>query len=126
MIGACKEEGIGAGAVYSDGDQMAPHVRGADLVVPIGPGQAAEYYLNITKLVGVALDTGCQGVHPGYGFLAERAPFADAVTAAGLVFVGPPAAAIRAMGDKTGARRRLQAAGGPIRPGPPTPVAAQP
>jgi acetyl-CoA carboxylase biotin carboxylase subunit len=117
IIRACHEEAIEAVAVYSDVDQLAPYVRAADLAVPIGPAPAAESYLNITKLVGVALDTGCQAVHPGYGFLAERAPFADAVTAAGLVFVGPPAAAIRAMGDKTEARRRLQAAGVPIVPG---------
>jgi len=117
IIRACHEEALEAVAVYSDVDALAPHVRAADLAVPIGPAPAAESYLNITKLVGVALDTGCQAVHPGYGFLSERAPFADAVTAAGLVFVGPPAAAIRAMGDKTEARRRLQAAGVPIVPG---------
>src|SRR6266581_1684247 len=112
IIRACHEEGIEVVAVYSDADRLSPHVRAADVAVPIGPAPAAQSYLDIAKLIGAAERTGCQAIHPGYGFLAERAAFAESVTGAGLVFVGPPAAAIRAMGDKTEARRRLQAAGG--------------
>src|SRR5436853_5672374 len=114
IIRACHEEGLEAAAVYSEVDRLSPHVRAADVAVPVGPATAAESYLDIAKLIGAAQATGCQAVHPGYGFLSERAPFAEAVARAGLVFVGPPAAAIRAMGDKTEARRRMQAAGGPI------------
>jgi len=123
IIRACHEEGIEVVAVYSDADRLSPHVRAADVAVPIGPAPAAQSYLDIAKLIGAAERTGCQAIHPGYGFLAERAAFAESVTGAGLVFVGPPAAAIRAMGDKTEARRRLQAAGVPIVPGTTRPVA---
>src|SRR6059036_1120242 len=94
-----------------------------DIALPIGPAPAPESYLDIRKLLGAATATGCQAVHPGYGFLSERAPFAEAVIGEGLVFIGPPAAAIRTMGDKTEARRRMQAAGVPIVPGTTRPVA---
>jgi len=117
IIRACHEEGLGAVAVYSEADRLAPHVRAAEIAVPIGPAPAPQSYLDGAKLIDAARRSECQAIHPGYGFLSERAPFAEAVTAAGLVFVGPPAAAIRAMGDKTEARRRLQAAGVPIVPG---------
>ncbi len=117
IIRACHEEGLEAVAVYSDADRLSPHVRAADTAVALGPAPAAESYLNIAKLVAAAQETGCQAVHPGYGFLSERAIFAEAVTEAGLVFVGPPAAALRAMGDKPEARRRMQVAGVPIVPG---------
>jgi len=117
IIRACHEEGLEAVAVYSEADRLSPHVRAADLAVPLGPPAAAESYLNIGKLIAAAQDTACQAVHPGYGFLSERAPFAEAVAAASLEFVGPTAAAIRAMGDKTEARRRMQQAGVPIVPG---------
>jgi acetyl-CoA carboxylase, biotin carboxylase subunit len=123
IIRACHEEGLAAVAVYSEADRLSPHVRAADVAVPIGPSPATESYLNISKLIAAATGTGCQAIHPGYGFLSERAAFAEAVTEAGLVFVGPPAAAIRAMGDKTEARRRMQAAGVPIVPGTSRPVA---
>jgi acetyl-CoA carboxylase, biotin carboxylase subunit len=123
IIRACHEEGLEAVAVYSDADRLSPHVRAANLAMPIGPAPAAQSYLDITKLVDVARRTACQAVHPGYGFLSERAPFAEAVAGAGLVFVGPPASAIRAMGDKTEARRRMQAAGVPIVPGTTRPLA---
>ena len=123
IIRACHEEGLEAVAVYSEADRLSPHVRAANLAVPIGPPPGAQSYLDIAKLVDAAQRTGCQAVHPGYGFLSERAPFADAVAAAGLVFVGPPASAIRAMGDKTEARRRMQAAGVPIVPGTTRPLA---
>jgi len=122
IIRACHEEGLEAVAVYSEADRLAPHVRAADTAVLLGPAPAAESYLNIPKLIAAARDTGCQAVHPGYGFLSERAAFADACVDAGLVFVGPSAAAIRAMGDKTEARRRMQAAGVPVVPGTAAPL----
>ncbi len=123
IIRACHEEGLEAVAVYSEADRLSPHVRAADLAVPIGPPAAAESYLDIGKLIAAAQSTACQAVHPGYGFLSERAPFAEAVAAASLEFIGPPAAAIRAMGDKTEARRRMQQAGVPIVPGTTRPLA---
>ncbi len=123
IIRACHEEGLEAVAVYSDVDRLSPHVRAADLAVSLGPPTAAESYLDIPKLIAAAQGAACQAVHPGYGFLSERAPFAEAVAAASLEFIGPPAAAIRAMGDKTEARRRMQQAGVPIVPGSARPLA---
>jgi acetyl-CoA carboxylase biotin carboxylase subunit len=123
IIRACHEEGLEAVAVYSEADRLSPHVRAADLAVPIGPPAAVESYLDVGRLIAAAQSTACQAVHPGYGFLSERAPFAEAVAAASLEFVGPPAAAIRAMGDKTEARRRMQQAGVPIVPGTTRPLA---
>ena len=123
IIRACHEEGMEAVAVYSDVDRLSPHVRAADAAIALGPAPAAESYLDAAKLIAAARAAGCQAIHPGYGFLSERAPFAEAVTEAGLVFVGPSAAAIRAMGDKTEARRRMQAAGVPIVPGTTRPLA---
>jgi len=117
IIRACHEEGMEAVAVYSEADRLSPHVRAAETAVLLGPPPAPQSYLDGDKLIAAARATACQAVHPGYGFLSERAAFAQAVTDAGLVFVGPPAAAIRAMGDKTEARRRMQAAGVPIVPG---------
>jgi acetyl-CoA carboxylase biotin carboxylase subunit len=117
VIRACHEEGLEAVAVYSAADRAAAHVRAADRAVEIGPAPPSESYLRIDRLIQAALDTGADAIHPGYGFLAERAAFADAVVNAGLVFVGPPAAAIRAMGDKTEARRRMRDAGVPVVPG---------
>jgi acetyl-CoA carboxylase biotin carboxylase subunit len=117
IIRACRELGIETVAVYSEADRRAPHVFAADEAVRIGPPPAAESYLRIEKLVEVARERGCDAVHPGYGFLAERAPFARAVEAAGLIFVGPPADAIEAMGDKTRARTAMMEAGVPVVPG---------
>ena len=117
IIRACRELGIATVAVYSEADRRAPHVFAADEAVLIGPAPAAESYLRIDTLVDVARDRGCDAVHPGYGFLAERAPFARAVEEAGLTFVGPPAAAIEAMGDKTRARTAMTEAGVPVVPG---------
>jgi len=117
VIRACHEEGIAAVAVYSEPDRLAPHVRDADAAVLLGAAPAAESYLDIKKLITAAKESGCQAVHPGYGFLSERAAFAQACDEVGLVFIGPPAQAIRAMGDKTEARRRMQAAGVPVVPG---------
>ncbi len=117
IIRACHEESLEAVAVYSDADRLSPHVQAADLALPLGPSAPSESYLRIDKLLDAARLSGAGAVHPGYGFLAERAAFAAAVTDAGLVFIGPPADAITAMGDKTEARRRMQAAGVPIVPG---------
>jgi len=117
IVRACHEEGLEAVAVYSTADRSSPHVRAADHAVAIGPATPSQSYLNIDRLVEAARSSGADAVHPGYGFLAERAPFAEAVERAGLAWVGPPPHAIRAMGDKTEARRRMQAAGVPIVPG---------
>ena len=117
IIRACHEEGLEAVAVYSEADRSAPYVRAANAAVPIGPSPAAQSYLVMDKIIAAARATGAQAIHPGFGFLSERAAFAAAVVEAGLVFVGPPASAIQAMGDKTEARRRMQAAGVPVVPG---------
>jgi acetyl-CoA carboxylase, biotin carboxylase subunit len=122
IIRACHAEGIEAVAVYSAADRTSPHVRAADYAISIGPPAPAESYLSIERLIAAALETGADAVHPGYGFLAERAAFAEAVLAAELVFVGPPPAAIRAMGDKTEARTRMREAGVPIVPGGSAPI----
>ena len=117
IIRACRDEGLETVAVYSDADRHAPFVRAADQAVRIGPAPPAESYLRIDALIEAARSTRADAVHPGYGFLSERAAFAQAVTDAGLVFIGPPASAIAAMGDKTSARRLMEAAGVPIVPG---------
>ncbi len=104
-------------AVYSTADARAPHVAMADQAVCIGAPPAAESYLNIEAILDAARRTGADAVHPGYGFLSERADFAEACAGAGLVFIGPPAAAIRAMGDKALAKRRMIEAGVPCAPG---------
>jgi acetyl-CoA carboxylase biotin carboxylase subunit len=114
---AARELGIATVAVASEADRAALHARTADEVVEIGPAPARESYLRADRLIEVARERGCDAVHPGYGFLSQSAAFADAVARAGLVFVGPPAAAIRLMGDKTAARRTMAAAGVPIVPG---------
>jgi acetyl-CoA carboxylase biotin carboxylase subunit len=117
IIRGCHEEGLEAVAVYSEADRVAPHVKAADAAVEIGPPPAKDSYLNVERIINAAHETDAEAVHPGYGFLAERAHFAEAVTDAGLVFVGPPASAIRLMGEKTEARRRMAEAGVPIVPG---------
>ena len=104
-------------AVFSDADADAPHVRQAEEAVRIGPAPAAESYLHIPALLAAARATGADALHPGYGFLSERADFAQACADAGLVFIGPPPAAIGAMGDKAEAKRRMVAAGVPCAPG---------
>jgi len=112
-----KEMGIVSVGVYSEADRPTPHVREADEAYLLGPPTPAESYLNIEKLIAVAKQSGAQAVHPGYGFLAENAAFATALDEAGLVFIGPPAAAIEAMGSKTRAREIMEQAGVPIVPG---------
>jgi acetyl-CoA carboxylase, biotin carboxylase subunit len=117
VVRACKELGLDTVAVYSDVDRSALHVRHADEAWPIGPAPAAESYLRADKLIDVALRSGADAVHPGYGFLSERADFAQAVLDAGLAWVGPPPAAIRAMGDKVASRRAMLSSGVPVVPG---------
>jgi len=117
IIRACHDEGLEAVAVYSDADRKAAHVRAADHAVPLGGNTPGESYLVVDKILNAAKRSGATLIHPGYGFLSERAPFADAVTKAGLVWVGPPADAIRAMGDKVEARNRMIAAKVPVVPG---------
>ncbi len=109
--------GIESIAVASDADRHAPHTRVADRVVAIGGERAADSYLRIDRIVAAALSSGAAAVHPGYGFLSESAAFAEAVQAAGLVWVGPPPAAMRAMADKSEARQRMAASGVPVLPG---------
>ena len=117
VIRACRELGIASVAVYSEADARAPHVREADEAVLIGPAPSSESYLKGDAIIAAALRVGAQAVHPGYGFLSEREWFARAVRDAGLVFVGPPAEAIAAMGSKTSARSLAIAAGTPVVPG---------
>src|SRR6185436_17022101 len=117
IIRACREQGLRTVAVFSDADREALHVLMADEAYPIGPAPAVESYLVIDKLVRVAKASGADAVHPGYGFLAENARFAEACRDAGLVFIGPPPAAIRSMGDKTAARRIAREMQVPMVPG---------
>jgi len=117
VIRACHELGVRAVAIYSDADARAPHVRAADEAVHIGPAPSAESYLKGDRIVEAALRVGAEAIHPGYGFLSEREWFARAVRDAGLVFIGPPAEAIAAMGSKTAARQLAIAAGVPVVPG---------
>src|SRR3954463_13326148 len=112
VLRAGREMGIGSVAVYSDADAHAVHVREADEAVRIGPAPSAESYLKGDAIIAAAKQTGADAIHPGYGFLSEREWFARAVRDAGLVFIGPPAEAIAAMGSKTAARRLAIAAGG--------------
>jgi acetyl-CoA/propionyl-CoA carboxylase, biotin carboxylase, biotin carboxyl carrier protein len=114
---ALQELGVASVAVYSELDRDALHAKRADEAFNLGEGPAAENYLSIEKILDVAKRSGAEAIHPGYGFLAENAPFAQACEDAGIVFIGPPASAIEAMGSKTKARELMQAAGVPIVPG---------
>ncbi|WP_375256554.1 acetyl-CoA carboxylase biotin carboxylase subunit [Streptomyces sp. PKU-EA00015] len=117
VIRTLRSLGVRSVAVFSDADAGARHVREADTAVRIGPAPAAESYLSIDRLLDAAVRTGAQAVHPGYGFLAENAGFAQACAEAGLVFIGPPPSAISLMGDKIRAKETVRAAGVPVVPG---------
>ena len=117
VMRACRELGIATVAIYSDADRAALHVRMADEAYPVGPPPARESYLDIAKVLDAASKSGADAIHPGYGFLSEKAEFARACDAAGVIFIGPPADAIDAMGDKTRARQKMMAAGVPVVPG---------
>ncbi|MEA2317044.1 MAG: acetyl-CoA/propionyl-CoA carboxylase, biotin carboxylase, biotin carboxyl carrier protein [Solirubrobacteraceae bacterium] len=123
VIRALDEMGIASVAVYSDLDRDALHVRRAGEAYLLGGPTAAESYLNVERILEAARESGAEAIHPGYGFLAENAAFARACEDAGIVFIGPPASAIDAMGSKTRARELMQAAGVPIVPGTTEPVA---
>jgi acetyl-CoA carboxylase biotin carboxylase subunit len=117
VIRACRELGIPTVAVHSEADRESLHVRFADEDVCIGPAPAQESYLNIPRIIAAAEITGADAIHPGYGFLAENAEFAEICEASDLVFIGPSAAQIRQMGDKVAARRTMAEAGVPVIPG---------
>jgi acetyl-CoA/propionyl-CoA carboxylase, biotin carboxylase, biotin carboxyl carrier protein len=122
IVRALDELGVASVAVYSEIDRDAPHVSRAGEAYNLGDGPAAENYLSVEKILDAAARSGAEAIHPGYGFLAENAPFAQACEDAGIVFIGPPASAIEAMGSKTRARELMQAAGVPIVPGTTEPV----
>ncbi len=122
VIRACKDAGIGSVAVYADPDRDALFVRLADEAHSLGGATPAESYLDIAKIIKVAADTGSDSVHPGYGFLAENADFAQAVIDAGLIWIGPPPAAIEALGDKAKAKHIAAKANAPLAPGTKDPV----
>ena len=117
VLRACREAGLPTATVCSAADRGALHVRVADVAREIGPAPARESYLSIERILDAARAMGVAAVHPGYGFLAENAEFAEAVEAAGMTWIGPPPAAIRAMGEKTAARRTVETAGVPVVPG---------
>ena len=119
---ALREMGIGSVAVYSEIERDAPHVREADEAFLLGPATPSESYLNVEKILEIASSSGAEAIHPGYGFLAENAPFAAAVEGAKLTWIGPPPKAIEAMGSKTEARQIMDKAGVPIVPGATSPV----
>src|SRR6516165_3214184 len=123
VVRALDELGVASVAVYSELDRGSPHVVRAGEAFNLGDGPASENYLNVEKILDAAARSGAQAIHPGYGFLAENAPFAQACQDAGIVFIGPPASAIEAMGSKTRARELMKAAGVPIVPGTTEPVA---
>ena len=117
VAASARRMGVKTVAVFSDADAGARHVTLCDEAVHIGPAAAQDSYLRADKIIAVALANGAQAIHPGYGFLSENATFADACVAAGLVFIGPPAAAIRAMGSKSAAKSLMETAGVPLVPG---------
>ena len=117
IVRACRELGVETVAVYSDVDAQAPHVLAADQAIRIGPAAPRESYLNTDALFAAVRASGADAVHPGYGFLSERAFFARACEEQGIIFVGPPSTAIERMGSKVGARRLMQEAGVPVVPG---------
>jgi acetyl-CoA carboxylase biotin carboxylase subunit len=122
VVRACAEVGMQSVAVFSEADRTSLHVRAADEAYPLGPAPSSESYLRMDKLLDVARLSGADAVHPGYGFLAENAAFAQAVLDAGLTWIGPPPSAMRLLGDKLTARHAVQSAGVPTVPGSDVPV----
>src|SRR5262245_40601053 len=122
IIRACAELGIPTVAIYSEADRAALHVRYADEAYPIGPAMSTDSYLRIDKLIEVAKKSGADAVHPGYGFLSERAEFAAACREAGLTFIGPRPEVIDALGDKMSARKTMLTHGVPVVPGSSGPI----
>ncbi|MDE2505153.1 MAG: 3-methylcrotonyl-CoA carboxylase, partial [Burkholderiales bacterium] len=114
VIRTARQLGIASVAVYSEADANARHVRLADEAVLIGPAPARESYLVGARIVEAALQSGAEAIHPGYGFLSENAEFAAACERAGVIFIGPPVAAIRAMGSKSAAKSLMERAGVPL------------
>src|ERR671921_840044 len=122
VIRACRELGVQTVAVYSEADRESLHVRFADDDVCIGPPPSRDSYLNIPRIIAAAEITGADAIHPGYGFLAENAEFAEKCAASGIAFIGPTAEQIRVMGDKAAARKAMMAVGVPVVPGTPGPI----
>ena len=121
---AARDHGVKSIAIYADGDRNALHVKACDEAYALGGVTATETYLNIEKIISVAKKSGAEAIHPGYGFLSENAKFAQAVIDAGLIWVGPPPAAIAALGDKVSARKIAAQVGAPLVAGTPDPVAS--
>ena len=117
VIKTARRLGIRTVAVYSEADAKALHVEMADEAFPVGPAPARQSYLVVEKIIDAAKQAGAQAIHPGYGFLSENADFAEACAAAGIVFIGPPAEAIRAMGSKSEAKKLMEGSGVPLVPG---------
>src|SRR5262245_46605209 len=117
VMRTAKRLGVGTVAVYSEADAQALHVEMADEAVLLGPAPAAQSYLAIDKVIAAAVATGAEAIHPGYGFLSENARFAEACGKVGVTFIGPPAAAIHAMGFKSESKKLMEAAGVPLVPG---------
>ena len=117
VIRTARRLGIRTVAVFSEADAGALHVAMADAAYPIGPAPARDSYLRIGRILDAARISGAEAIHPGYGFLSENAEFAEACAAAGIVFIGPPPAAVRAMGSKSAAKALMEQAGVPLVPG---------
>src|SRR2546423_14205458 len=117
IMATCREMGIQTVAVYSEADRQARHVREADEAYYIGPAPASQSYLRIPTIIEVARQSGAEAIHPGYGFLSENAAFVEACEQAGIVFIGPPAPAMRLMGSKIAAKQLAQSVDAPIIPG---------
>src|SRR6516162_5814813 len=117
VIRACKDMGIEVVAVFSEADRDAPYLNLADEAICIGPAQASESYLNFARLISAAEIANVQAIHPGYGFLSENARFAEVCRACNIEFIGPPAEAMKLLGNKNEARKLAQSAGVPVVPG---------
>ncbi|HYT33437.1 MAG TPA: biotin carboxylase N-terminal domain-containing protein, partial [Ktedonobacteraceae bacterium] len=117
ILATCREMGVRTVTVYSDADRNARHVREADEAYCIGPAPASQSYLRIDTIIDVAKKSGAEAIHPGYGFLSENANFVEACERAGIVFIGPPASAMRLMGSKIAAKQLAQSVGAPTIPG---------